>query len=1133
MNAGWLIASFVIVHQSRVAAIARPGLKRSYGPIKPARRDRDVSQRTNAQRSQQGSSGADRSRDSQRDSRERLMSPNTASLPSRTPRTEAAKAYHPRLSEQILLDDERLCRLRPGQRGAIFAMRSWATAPDDGVAILGLPTGYGKSELIALAPFLFSSRRTLVIAPSVVVRHQLAERIRAQEHLRKVGIIPDALPLPRVREHVGRIDTPSGWEDFQAFDVVVSHTQSVSPEGKVVVDPPDPDLFDLILFDEAHHLGAPSWVAVRAAFPAAAAVGFTATPYRRDRRALPGRVIFQYPIDKAVDEGFFVPITYREVSATAATESRDTAVATEAIAELRRRNDAAGVAAARLLVRADTVKRATELADLYHRLDPDVKLEVITHETSPRQLDVATDRLKSGLSSGVAFVGVLGEGFDLPSLKIAAYHNPHRSLPVTIQFAGRVARTEQQGGPLPGAEEHAVLIATVDDHPEILAELHRDGQRWDRLIPTLARELGEGVVKTWAMFSPDTADMAAAFTAENFRTFILADVYKLPSRPADKTLGERLASLHVVIPAPAQHNGRGREADDGSPRDIAVSVKVLREADCYAVLFAREHDVQWLEATPRGHVDYEYLVLALVRHRCEDSWWLCVRSTLPGDMTARALQQLFGQNLERPLRSQLALYRGDSWPGARFTGLGKRAIHPVVAGVMSYETGAGRHVDQALTLDDRALHEAGHAIGVVAAAPGTSDVVQIGIAMNKRRVWQVGYARLSEYLLWATRLCRDLESGSSVTHLGGLRVADGPLDPKAKPVAAMLDPLFDSAWNAEYSDGATSVTFHKLELRPMARPHGADVRVRLMAGGTAATTIVYSPDGRLLSAPGDVLLYGRREPLKDRLESRPLAVFFDNGAVMRGAGGCVAPATDSDAYFPVSERPRKVDRNVTAIDSTNRFAVLDRQITLLPEKDGTRMATILGGLARVTRSTRPESLFQFAVRQARTEHADFVFCDDARNEIADFIIGWRSHPVSERPHVRLIHCKAMTAAERERVAGGGQGIRDSGLKEVEEISQQTLRCISFLLLPQDLMLRRLDDRSHAYPARYVIGTRDTFDAIVSREPLTRTADIWMVHPGLSHARVVGAAGAPVTALLSSVRARAIDARADLAVLGRA
>ena len=251
-----------------------------------------------------------------------------------------------------------------------------------------------------------------------MVRHQLFGRVRAQTHLRDTGIVPGHVPEPDVLEHVGRIETSEQWTQFETRDVVVAHTQSINPEGKTIADPPYPGLFDLILFDEAHHLGAPSWVGVREAFPDAVAVGFTATPYRRDRRALPGRTIFQYPLDKAVDEGFFVPIVYREVPADATANARDTAVAVEAIRELNQRNDHAGEPGARLLVRADTVLRAEQLAKLYQTLDSSVKLEVITHETTVTQLSAATARLTSGESAGVAFVGVLGEGFDMPSLKV-------------------------------------------------------------------------------------------------------------------------------------------------------------------------------------------------------------------------------------------------------------------------------------------------------------------------------------------------------------------------------------------------------------------------------------------------------------------------------------------------------------------------------------------------------------------------------------------------------------------------------------------------------------------------------------------------------------------------------------------
>jgi superfamily II DNA or RNA helicase len=1036
--------------------------------------------------------------------------------------------YYQSQRASLSLGDDALERLRPGQRGAVFAMRSWATAPDEGVAILGLPTGYGKSELITLAPFLFNSRRVLVIAPSVVVRNQLATRVQAQEHLRRVGIIPTAAPFPEVHEHVGHIQTPGNWDELARYDVVVSHTQSVSPVGSPVVDPPDPGLFDLLIFDEAHHLGAPSWVGVRDAFPEAVAIGFTATPYRRDRRALPGRTIFQYPIDKAVDEGFFVPITYREVEAGADSAARDKAVATEAIAELRRRDEQAGSRAARLLVRADTVARAGELAVLYREIDPGVVLEVITHETTTAQLGVITKRLKAGDRSGVAFVGVLGEGFDLPSLKIAAYHNPHRSLPVTIQFAGRVARSE--GGAPGPSPEHAVLIATSGDHPEILAELHRDGQRWDRLIPDLARELGEGPARAWTVPSADTADMAAAFSVENFRTFMLADVYRLGALPNPDVLAAKLAQLHVTSGIQADHD----LAEGAQARDSASAVRVIRDGLCFAALLARQRQLPWLDATPVRQPEYDYIVLAIERNLSDgDCWWLCVRSTLPPDMTANAVEKVIALQLGRPSRSELAQYRGDKWRSARFTGLGKRAIHPVVAGVLSYETGAGRGVDHAVTLDDRALHEIGHAIGVVADGTGGDGSTQIGIAMDKRRVWQTGYARLPEYAVWSAAICRELEGGTPVLQLGGLRVADSPLDPTAKPIAADFAPFFDANWDAEYQlDGLDRHLFSTLTLDPLPRPEGADVQVSLCSDGSPLSTIIYAPDGQLLVAPGDFLRRGRSEGLLQRLVRHPISVFFDNGSIMRGPGGCIA-ALEDDQYFAISNGQEPVTADMSGLGNENRFVVLDQPITLLPEKDGTEMHEILGPLSTTLVTQTPASLFQFAVRQSVIEQADFVFCDDSANEIADFIVGWRSYPGTGTPHLRLVHCKAMIAAERRRLSEGGTGVQRCTLEEAEEICQQVLRSVAFLLRPPETMHAQLESRAENQQMRWVLGDIEVLDSILSVDILRRTSEIWAVHPGMSRGRLLESRGRRLRSLFSAVRVRAVDARTDLALLGRA
>ncbi|WP_377829306.1 hypothetical protein ACFKHW_04325 [Bradyrhizobium lupini] len=75
---------------------------------------------------------------------------------------------------------------------------------------------------------------------------------------------------------------------------------------------------------------------------------------------------------------------------------------------------------------------------------------------------------------------VLGEGFDMPRLKVAAVHSPHRSLAVTLQFIGRFARTagERLG--------EATFLATASGVKVEAEKLYSAGAIWADIIPNLS-----------------------------------------------------------------------------------------------------------------------------------------------------------------------------------------------------------------------------------------------------------------------------------------------------------------------------------------------------------------------------------------------------------------------------------------------------------------------------------------------------------------------------------------------------------------------------------------------------------------------------------------------------------------------
>jgi hypothetical protein len=77
---------------------------------------------------------------------------------------------------------------------------------------------------------------------------------------------------------------------------------------------------------------------------------------------------------------------------------------------------------------------------------------------------------------------MLIEGFDLPSLRILAYHDKHKSLPATAQIIGRLARVDEL------YPQPSVLVAArdIDVFPElqgVVRDLYGEDPDWASILP--------------------------------------------------------------------------------------------------------------------------------------------------------------------------------------------------------------------------------------------------------------------------------------------------------------------------------------------------------------------------------------------------------------------------------------------------------------------------------------------------------------------------------------------------------------------------------------------------------------------------------------------------------------------------
>ncbi|MGW5746375.1 DEAD/DEAH box helicase [Amycolatopsis sp. NPDC003861] len=326
--------------------------------------------------------------------------------------------------------------LRRPQIGALHAIVGFQASGVDEPALVVMPTGTGKTETMLAWTVAARPELLLVVVPTAALRDQIAAKFERLGVLQELEIVaPHAL-----RPNVGRLE--------HALKSVADVAELAAACNVIVATPhvlhlSDADarrvLFDVcshLIVDEAHHAPADTWTHVIRSFPGARTLLFTATPFRGDGRRLPGRVIFRFPLREAQRDGHFSTIEFRSVVGI---EDVDEELAAAAVARLR--EDLAAGLDHVLLARVKTKVRAAEILELYEHLAPELGPAVLHDTVTVKQRKAVLANLDNRACRIVICVDMLGEGFDLPALKVAAIHDSRQSLSPMLQLIGRLART--------------------------------------------------------------------------------------------------------------------------------------------------------------------------------------------------------------------------------------------------------------------------------------------------------------------------------------------------------------------------------------------------------------------------------------------------------------------------------------------------------------------------------------------------------------------------------------------------------------------------------------------------------------------------------------------------------------------
>lgn len=370
-------------------------------------------------------------------------------------------------------------KLRTPQREAWRHIAAHFQAKDSGREIgIVLPVGCGKSGLIAITPFAVQARRVLVIAPGIRIRDQLASDLRSNSptnFYERCDVLKPEAEFPETAiVATGRVNL----DDLEHCHVAVANIQQISGDENRWLDNLPENFFDLILIDEAHHNTAESWQQVKRRFPEARIANFSATPMRADGALMEGKIIYSFPVIRAIEEGYVKrlrakmlrPTELRYVDRRDGKEiiigpeevrqlgeqdaefrrgivmSEETlgSIVDQSIAELRRLREETGEARLKIIASALNYEHCIQITEAFRARG--LRADYV-HSREAQANERVFRRLENHELDTIVQARMLGEGFDHKYLAVAMVGSIFANLSPFVQFVGRIMRVIEQNAP--------------------------------------------------------------------------------------------------------------------------------------------------------------------------------------------------------------------------------------------------------------------------------------------------------------------------------------------------------------------------------------------------------------------------------------------------------------------------------------------------------------------------------------------------------------------------------------------------------------------------------------------------------------------------------------------------------------
>jgi hypothetical protein len=694
------------------------------------------------------------------------------------------------------------------------------------------------------------------------------------------------------------------------------------------------------------------------------------------------------------------------------------------------------------MARVNNIPRAKEVFSIYEKYKEFNPVQIHS-DISKKERDKLKSKLLSGESKIVVCVDMLGEGFDLPELKIAAFHDIRKSSTITIQLAGRFIRFRDDLG-------EATFIANIGEESvrTKLKKFYYQDTDWNFLLPQLSEELIQEQVNL-------------SEYAEGFK-FFPKEIPILSLRPALSTVIYK-TKCEEWTPENFKKGLVGADSFDKVFPDIHYEKRTL------VIITAKKVPVEWTPVEEVFNWDWNLYVV----YWDKDQNLLFINSSNNSSEFQRLAQAVAGDDAELIEGEDLFRCLGHI-NRLTFKNVG---LSEELGRFVSYIGRMGSDVAAVLTeLQKQKARKA------VPFGTGFENGERVSIGCSaKGRIWSHGRSY---------RLNRLIEWYSSV----GKKVLDETIDPndflKNTLVSTFVSERpklvpFGVDWHEDiYKDSETCVTFifgenterqlYEVDINLVTPSEDGELTFEVLSGDVRAqfTLQLYKNNDRntfkiLDSNEPNLLVKWRSQLLtaEQFFKKYPPSIWFVDGSRLSG-----------------SKYTLSIKRLVPY--SKEKIEVWDwSDVNIRKESQ------------RIER--RADSIQRKVIQRLQTQNYDLIFDDDASGEAAD-VVAVKVEDINSMEkviRVEFYHCKFST-----KDFAGGRG------KDLHEVCAQAQKSIHWREKPGELFhhlcLREEKRQDATGGTRIEKGDLDKILEIKNMTSLYRTElKIFIVQPGLSKKRI--------------------------------